>query len=485
MQKSIKNALSTITKGLSNPQYFEDTLPINYDISTYCTSCGKEPLDKELEREWVSTLVPRLRASDIKVFQETATRLEKTWKVQKRARLAERSEEDMDNKMRKLLDRAKLEHRATTLEHSSRTLARDFQAFDPSPVIQHKASSAIDAIQSPTSPISPSTSAGATPSTASLTSSSSSPHVIVPANATPVADNPLFDPSTAETILLTIAGVEIGKGFKQLQHEAAPVVNDMTKKLTLERLPLFMACNYILHLDSELAAIDENDMEKIRMTLQACLMSLPKGTVLLCNALDDELLASGWVRSKESAGEAESLRSLYQQLDRRGDPNKPDATVIKDTFEVGFVEIKPPREERHEKAFLEDQWALAIFAKDAIDYHLRHDRPFKTIPCLQVFGFQLVLYKLEFMSGLYVWQHVGVAYLPRDRNDRGTVAGSMALLRTFKRFIQDIETRHYIHTPPKKIHDDDLPDDLRPRPSNLSPKSRSFYPSVHASLISN
>jgi len=72
--------------------------------------------------------------------------------------------------------------------------------------------------------------------------------------------------------------------------------------------------------------------------------------------------------------------------DRRGDPNKPDATIVKDTFEVGYVEIKPPREERHEKALLEDRWALATFGKDTVDYHLRHGRPFKTIPCLQVFG---------------------------------------------------------------------------------------------------
>ncbi|KAG0250988.1 hypothetical protein DFQ27_009107, partial [Actinomortierella ambigua] len=117
-------------------------------------------------------------------------------------------------------------------------------------------------------------------------------------------------------------------------------------------------------------------------------------------------------------------RASVGSRNRRGDPNKPDATILKDTFEVGFVEVKPPQEERHEKAFLEDQRALATFAKDAIDYHLRHGRPFKR--------FQLILYKLEFMSGLYVWQRVGVAYLPRDMNDHGVISGAISLIRTLK-----------------------------------------------------
>lgn len=73
--------------------------------------------------------MPRLKASNVIVFQETATRLEREWKSQKRARQTERFEEEADNKMCKLLSRAKYEHRAATLDHSSSTLVRDFQAF--------------------------------------------------------------------------------------------------------------------------------------------------------------------------------------------------------------------------------------------------------------------------------------------------------------------------------------------------------------------
>ncbi|KAG0367632.1 hypothetical protein BGX24_003147 [Mortierella sp. AD032] len=112
---------------------------------------------------------------------------------------------------------------------------------------------ASDANQSSTSLTSPSSSASATPSTATTA-----------ANTTVVAgvEKSVFDPSAVETILLTIGGVEVGTGFRELQREAALVVNDRNKKLTFERLPMFMSCNYILNLDSELPGVDEVDMNK-------------------------------------------------------------------------------------------------------------------------------------------------------------------------------------------------------------------------------
>ncbi|KAG0273066.1 hypothetical protein BGZ95_011125 [Linnemannia exigua] len=432
MKTEIKDALSVITKGLSNPRYFEETLPIHYDITAYCVSCGKEPSDEELGREWTSVLVPRMKASHIKILQETATRLEKIWKAQKRARNAERSEENMDNKMRKLLNRSKFEHREITLDHSSRTLARDFQTLDPNPLPIYSTDDL-------------------TLSTAIASATSISP---TEANK---GHHLLFDPSITETIMLEIDGVDVGASFKKFQCEAASIVNDVTKKLNLERLPMFISWK----LPRRYIAFRQHNEDTH------------------AHASLDALISMMFPASHRNLEFSWANRASIGSKDRRGDPNKPDAIIIKDMFEVGFVEIKPPREERHEKAFLEDQWALATFAKDAIDYHLRHERPFKTIPCLQVFGFQLILYKLEFMSGIYVWQNVGVAYLPRDMNDRGVIAGSIALLRTFKHFIKKIETRSYVHTPPRKALDEDLPDELRPRQSNLTPKKRPFFPSTH------
>lgn len=50
------------------------------------------------------------------------------------------------------------------------------------------------------------------------------------------------------------------------------------------------------------------------------------------------------------------------------------------------MEIKPPKEERHQQAYLEDVWALSGLTKDSIDLHLRHGRIITTIPCVLVFS---------------------------------------------------------------------------------------------------
>lgn len=59
----------------------------------------------------------------------------KKWKSLKRSGQVERLEEDIDWKMRRLLTKIKYEHRATTLDHSSNTLARDFLTYDRCPFL--------------------------------------------------------------------------------------------------------------------------------------------------------------------------------------------------------------------------------------------------------------------------------------------------------------------------------------------------------------
>ncbi|KAF9897252.1 hypothetical protein BX616_005920, partial [Lobosporangium transversale] len=162
MKKYIEDALNSIIEGLTNPQYFKGTQPTHYDFTAYYNSCRKKVADDEsastvigleltdeglesgdkvlessvegLEREWTSIFLPRLRKSNIKIFQETATRLEKTWRSQKMARRLERFKNDIDSQMHKVLGKAILGHRATTLQYSNSTLARDFQAYGKSPV---------------------------------------------------------------------------------------------------------------------------------------------------------------------------------------------------------------------------------------------------------------------------------------------------------------------------------------------------------------
>ncbi|KAF9110289.1 hypothetical protein BGX27_006568 [Mortierella sp. AM989] len=60
------------------------------------------------------------------------------------------------------------------------------------------------------------------------------------------------------------------------------------------------------------------------------------------------------------------------------DTYKPDATLINDDFKLGNVEVKLPKEERHQKLYLEDVWALTGLFKGNIDLHLRHGRIIST-----------------------------------------------------------------------------------------------------------
>jgi hypothetical protein len=73
---------------------------------------------------------------------------------------------------------------------------------------------------------------------------------------------------------------------------------------------------------------------------------------------------------------------------RNGDALKPDATLLKDGLEMGYVEVKSPKEERHQRPYLEDIWALSGLAKDNIGHHVRHSRIITTVPCIIVFGKQ-------------------------------------------------------------------------------------------------
>ncbi|KAG9062193.1 hypothetical protein KI688_006525 [Linnemannia hyalina] len=71
---------------------------------------------------------------------------------------------------------------------------------------------------------------------------------------------------------------------------------------------------------------------------------------------------------------------------RRGDLLKPDATVLKSGMEVGYVEIKTPKDSHSQSKFVEDLWSLASEACDQIDLHLRNQCPIVVVLCIQVFG---------------------------------------------------------------------------------------------------
>jgi hypothetical protein len=143
---------------------------------------------------------------------------------------------------------------------------------------------------------------------------------------------------------------------------------------------------------------------------------------------------------------------------RRGNPLKPDATVLKSNVELAYMELKPPRMERHGSLYLEDHWKLACLCKDAIDDHLRNDRDLVRMAAIQVFGklwgfllcillftipvlvtnisgiigHEVALYLLHHRNGIYHWNQVAIANLPRDKRDKGKVEGCLELMLTLK-----------------------------------------------------
>ncbi|KAK3808185.1 MAG: hypothetical protein J3R72DRAFT_499332 [Linnemannia gamsii] len=132
MKKEVEGAIKDITGGLSNPQYFLSTRPFFYNALEYFTSCGQVS-KKQLENEWVTILIPKLKDSSVRVLHDTGTRLEKEWTTSKEARRNQRSEDEDSFKMRKLLKKSLHEHRKAALEHSGSSLRSDFDALDSAP----------------------------------------------------------------------------------------------------------------------------------------------------------------------------------------------------------------------------------------------------------------------------------------------------------------------------------------------------------------
>ncbi|KAK3810467.1 MAG: hypothetical protein J3R72DRAFT_463841 [Linnemannia gamsii] len=348
-----------------------------------------------------------------------------------------------------------------------------------------------------------------------------------------------FDPTIIIPSKLEIEGIGIGTPFKRLQEEAAVVVNDVKKTLTLDLLPFFLAANHIWDVIYGLPGILDEDHDAIQDALRISVIRLSDPLVLFCRSLEHDMKSTGYIRSREThSRDQDALLVLFQQAsqklpkrflpfkhlknedthahsvldalltfmfpshhhryelhwanrpsagsgDRRnGDAFKPDATVTKDGFELGYVEIKPPKEERHQRLYLEDVWALSGLAKDNIDLHFRHRRIITTISCVLVFGFQMTLYQLSFQAGIYLWQDVHTSYLPKDHYDIANIVACVELLKTFKAIMDKAETERYTRTPTRRVEDDEELSDLyRPRPSNITPSKRPFFCSAKRTSI--
>ncbi|KAI8348417.1 hypothetical protein B0O80DRAFT_183842 [Mortierella sp. GBAus27b] len=152
---------------------------------------------------------------------------------------------------------------------------------------------------------------------------------------------------------------------------------------------------------------------------------------------------------------------------RRGNPLKPDGTICKAGHELAFLEIKPPRMEKDATLFLEDYWKLANLCKDAIDLHVQGELGIRTMVAIQVFGHEMVMYKMTLSNGIYHWGQVMTVHLPKDKSDRAKVDRCLEMMLTLKEYLKDIDTDPFLRTP--------SPNPTRTNSSSLTPTKRPMF----------
>ncbi|KAF9898964.1 hypothetical protein EC991_009877, partial [Linnemannia zychae] len=340
------------------------------------------------------------------------------------------------------------------------------------------------------------------------------------ASATKHATNKnIFDVSKALPIYLKLEDFDVGKAFKLLQTDAESIINDDSKKVTTSNVHLFLAGNYIWHTITALPGMSEDIRRSICKSIEVPKDRLSRKEVRLCIDLGRELSDMGRIRSRVvEDDDQEHIIQLFQTLTnklsveamswafknedshahgildaivtqlfpegrapyemiwanrpseasklRRGEPLKPDGTIIKEVFEVAYLEVKSPKDDRSQSKYLEDLWNLSSFAKDCIDSNLVASRSIKVVPIVQVFGHKVSLYVMKFVSGLYILHQVAICYLPRDLQDLGGMIQCIETFRTLKRILEDLDFSEYIRTPPRSDKEELLPYDELPRPTN-------------------
>ncbi|KAG0380781.1 hypothetical protein BGX24_005162 [Mortierella sp. AD032] len=272
----------------------------------------------------------------------------------------------------------------------------------------------------------------------------------------------LFDVSTARPIGTIVMGRRLCEPFKQLQIQAAATVNDPKEKVSVTNLPLFMSKK----LPKEYFAwVQKNEDTFAHGAVDIILKHFfPENTPPY--ELD-------WANRSASGSKA-----------RRGDPLKPDATILKSAMEIAYVEIKAPKDSRSQSRFVEDLWNLTSEARDQIDLHLRNQRSITVVPCIQVFGYKVKLFKMEYVAGLYIWTEVASGYLPRDHQDLDVIPKLLSLITRLKAMLDNISVEPYLRTPPRQLPDELLPDDARPQPVNVTPSKRPFFADHRRSSVS-
>ncbi|KAK3820450.1 MAG: hypothetical protein J3Q66DRAFT_171072 [Benniella sp.] len=148
VKKGHKEAIKEITMTLTFPEYFQDKDPMNFSAKSYFEEVNRKegPLTdsvaRRLRNEWRCKLIPALKDSQVEHLRRTGSRLEKSWKVDKksmqlptgskrRPHEVDEAEERIGKRHMAELKRLFQDHRLAILEASSKRLKKDlFEMLD-------------------------------------------------------------------------------------------------------------------------------------------------------------------------------------------------------------------------------------------------------------------------------------------------------------------------------------------------------------------
>ncbi|KAK3810188.1 MAG: hypothetical protein J3Q66DRAFT_404949 [Benniella sp.] len=332
----------------------------------------------------------------------------------------------------------------------------------------------------------------------------------------------LVDTSKLQVYRYMFGKANIGRLFKGFQVASAPTVNTFDIRVTLANLPNFLSINYIWDTSVALSGLSVNVHKEIRDRFVWPISPMPHAHTLR-TSLENQLRNEDEIFINGDTVELRAIQSLYHNFslklpleshtfeksvedtfchgaidtlfthffprrgvydlewankeasgskERRYNGYKPDAIVSRDGCEIFFLEVKPPEESaiRH---YLSDQWKLANLCKDTITSFVGQGRAITKAAGIQIFGYKVSLYTMEYVGGIYHWSRSCICYLPCDVNDGSRIFGCLELFQTLKDFLDTIATDKVMQTPPLIEYDDDEGTVLdEGRPSKITPSTR-------------
>ncbi|KAF8929852.1 hypothetical protein BGZ47_000844, partial [Haplosporangium gracile] len=258
-----------------------------------------------------------------------------------------------------------------------------------------------------------------------------------------VSEAKLFvDPASFAIHKYVLNGHNVGQIFHQYQVAVTKTVNNPTIPVSYQNISHFMAMNYILNTTEELEGFPTNALKDIRGRFawnasrldNLLVLKLPLGFDQFDNGLEDTychqvidaLFAYQFPQRSRKYSINWPSGEAHGSKNRRGFGYRPNAVVLRNGKQIGFLEVKPPGNSHTAKEYLHDHWNLTNFCKDAIDNFLQQG-----LPITQLFKRRLSLQTMEYMNGVYHWSLSCVSYISRDQQGSG-VASCIRLLNTLE-----------------------------------------------------